>query len=97
MMSRSKTTLAVIKTLETAIENRKLAEEAEKELKARLRAIMGDEAVLACFDYTVVRSDRKRVDFDRDKLREVLGERLALVQRETTYSTLELRKCDKTP
>jgi hypothetical protein len=88
MRTQSKSTIELATQLLEVIELRKELEKNEKELKDRVKAIMGEEKVLDTGSVLILLDDRERTDLDKKRLTQELG--MDLIRQYETKSTFQI-------
>lgn len=91
MRTQNKVTIDVVRKLAQIIEQRKALEKQEKEFKAAIRQIMGENAVLEAGDFCVNVKSCSRPGLDSDAIMHDLGkEFFDLYNKLITYDTMEV-------
>lgn len=92
--TENKTIIAIIERLSNTIAARKEIVAEEESLKESVKDILkGFESnILSAGGYIAIVSNRTRTDFDKDKLRALLGEKLKDFEKKSEYQTLEIKK-----
>jgi predicted phage-related endonuclease len=75
-----------------AREQRKAAEKIEKEHKATLKEIMGDDETLKAGPFLVVLKQVNKTTLDTKLIKIELGERVSEFERDSSYKTLDIKK-----
>lgn len=92
MKTQSENKVTLVKKLHALIETRKIAEKEEKEIKAELKMIMGDDSTLEAGGLIVLRSERSRKDLDKDQLSEDMGQEfIAKYTKVSHYEIMEVK------
>jgi hypothetical protein len=63
-----------------------------KELRTSLLAALGDADTAQVGEWLLLRSDRTRVDLDKEGLKAALGEKLKEFENRSSYEILEVKK-----
>lgn len=92
--TENKTIVALVERLSNVLEKKKALELEEKEMKDAIKDILkGFEVnILGAGEYVVVLSDRTRRDVDKQKVKELLGDKYSEVEKKTEYQTLEVKR-----
>lgn len=93
MKTQSSKTIKLVDQLAELIETRKTAEKLEKELKAQIKAIMGDDATLEAGDWMVLIETRNRSDLDKASIAHDHGvEFVNKYSKRTEYEILSVKQ-----
>lgn len=88
MKTQSQDKIKIAKTLYKLVEDRKRLEKEEKELKDKIKLIMGSEKVLEADNIIILLDERERTDLDKKKMVTDLG--MDLIKQYETKSTYQI-------
>jgi hypothetical protein len=92
MNTKSANTINLVAKLFEIIETRKVAEKLEKDLKAQIKIVMGEDAILNAGDFCVVIETRNRTDLDKTALGHDMGQEFILkYSKRSEYEILSVK------
>lgn len=74
------------------IEQRKMIEKAEKELKDHFKDLLGEDSIIIVGEVVISLSERTRTDLDKKALAAELGDKIKQFEKSSTYQVMDVKR-----